>query len=303
MSTDIIPFQAGSVIPDYIREQAPSELTKIIKKNLNSLKRISIRAKVFRMVVGGEEVAKNKDGYMDVIIVNIAEKVTRTYYGGEYDSSLEIAVPPKCWSPDGNAPAAEVQEPIAANCQECPMNVKGSARNNSKACKYNRRLALVLANDLDSGVYQLVLPSKSMFGKGEGGAMPFDQYMKYIGAQNINMENVVTRLTFDDDADMPQLTFSPVGFHSREMLPRIAELAASPDSLLAVKQSVFQTDGGKNPVAHKAAATPTSAASDEDDDGAEPTVRKTSPEKVTPTDKNDLSDILKQFNKSAETDD
>ena len=53
--SDITLFQSNN-LPDYLKEVELDDLTKSLAGN-TSVKRISIRGGVFRMVVGGEEVA------------------------------------------------------------------------------------------------------------------------------------------------------------------------------------------------------------------------------------------------------
>ena len=44
-------------------------------------KRISIKGGVFRLIADGKEVAAVEDRFLDVVIVNAASKISRTYYG------------------------------------------------------------------------------------------------------------------------------------------------------------------------------------------------------------------------------
>ena len=43
-----------------------------------SVKRISVKGGVFRLIAGGKEVAAIEDRHLDVVIVNAAHKVSRT---------------------------------------------------------------------------------------------------------------------------------------------------------------------------------------------------------------------------------
>ena len=61
MAYDLIPISDLSNVPDYVRGDGPSELTKsLMRSGGSNIKRISIRGRVFRCVINGEEVAKNK---------------------------------------------------------------------------------------------------------------------------------------------------------------------------------------------------------------------------------------------------
>jgi len=184
MSNEISLFQQA--VPDYIKEAGVDELTRSLGGGGGS-KRISIRGSVFRMMVGGEEIAKNESRSMNVVVVNGTKHVARKFYAGKYVAGE--AAPPDCWSNDGIIPDASVESPQGSNCDNCPQNIKGSGNGDSRACRYEKRLAVVLADDIKGSVYQLLLPSKSYFGKGDLDKMPFEQYAKYVASQgyNINM--------------------------------------------------------------------------------------------------------------------
>ena len=277
---------SSNAIPDYIREAGVSDLTKemMAKMGGSSIKRISIRGKVFRLNVGGEEVAKNTNGYMDVIVVNIAKDVSRTYYAGAYDPKAEAA-PPTCWSADSKTPHPSVVNPQHKNCRDCPMNIEGSGQGKTRACRFKRRIAVVLADDIDAGIHMLELPATSLFGKGDANTMPFEQYFKFVASQKHSIDRLVTRMKFDDDADTPKLYFSAVAFPAREAMPKLAEYAASEEAKMAVTMTVYQAD--QKP-ALEAPAEPDL-----------PIVRGAA-KKETPTQKADLSEAITKFgNKKA----
>ena len=291
MSYDIIPISDLNNIPDYVRESGPSELTKALARGGSSnIKRISIRGGVFRCVVAGEEVAKNKSGYMDVIILNVALDYNRSYYDAAYDPKGD-AKPPRCWSADSKRPAPEVSKPMAQDCDSCPMNIKGSGQGDSRACRMRRRMAVGLAQDLDSGVYQMELPGASIFGKGDGDNMPFNQYIKYINSQNFSIERVVTRMYFDDEADTPKLYFKAVGFPPPQMLPALIELLDSDEVREAVKFEGFQIDEGKAlPAPEVGAKQPVVEEEEEEEEEEEVIVVKKKKKKVVEVEEDDDDD-------------
>jgi len=277
MSNELVTFSLTNT-PDYIRE-SQSELTKSLMGNMGStLKRISIRGRKFRCVVGGEEVARNDKDYMDVIIVNVAKDPARQYYPGVYDPKAD-AVPPECWSADSRMPHPSVENPQASSCADCPQNIAGSGQGNSKACRLNRRVAVALLDDLNSGVYQLQLAATSVFGKGDANHMPFDQYLKYIASQNQSIDRIVTRVKFDDDSDVPKLFFSAVAYPPKEAQSLLVEYGNSQEAKMAVAMSVVK----------KAEGAPKIAAP------AEPTVRSNGAKAETPTQKPHLKEAISKF--------
>jgi hypothetical protein len=276
MSTELVQFSLTSV-PDYLREEQ-SDLTKSLMENMgSSLKRISIRGRKFRCVVGGEEVARIDKDYMDVIIVNVAKDPARQYYPGAYDPKAEAA-PPVCWSADSRVPHPSVEEPQGKSCAECPQNIAGSGQGTSKACRLSKRIAVVLLDDLNSGVYMLQMPATSVFGKGDAAHMPYDQYFKFISSQNQSIDRIVTRIRFDDDSDAPKLYFSAVAYPPKEALSLLVDYGKSQEAKMAITMSVAKKlDGPKQIPAP-----------------AEPTVRATKAEKG-PTAKASLTDAINKF--------
>jgi hypothetical protein len=204
-------------------------------------KRISIRGGVFRMVVGGKEVAQNDDRAMNVVIVRSAEKTSRQYYAGTYVEGQNAA--PSCSSSDGVAPDKGVKAPQSTNCQNCQQNIKGSGQGESRACRFNQRIAVALENNLSGDVYQLTLPGQSIFGTGENGKMPLQQYAKFLGGHGIPVTAVVTEMRFDTASATPKLTFRAVRPLSVEELAESKAQGESADALNAVTQTVAQIDG------------------------------------------------------------
>lgn len=202
-------------LPDYLREVELDDMTKALAGGGAGSKRISIRGSVFRLVVNGEEIAKNESRSMNVVIVNGARKVGRTFYAGTYDPKNPL--PPDCWSADGEKPDANARDPQHTSCAECPQNIKGSGQGGGRACRFKQRLAVVLADDVGGDVYGLELAATSIFGNSQDlNKMPFQQYAKYVGAQGKNINTLVTEMRLDSDSDTPKLTFKPVKFLSRE---------------------------------------------------------------------------------------
>jgi hypothetical protein len=206
-------------------------------------KRISIKGNKFRLFVDGEQVSVSKEDHLNVVVVNAAA-ISRTYYEGAYDPNNTSA--PTCWSTDTRAPAADVpaEQKKASRCADCPMNVKGSGQGDSRACRYNQRLAITLEGKPDE-VYQLQLPATSLFGDGKNGKMPMQAYAKFLDAHNTPIIAVMTQMTLDENSETPKLFFKPVRSLTEEELQAAVVAKDSEDATKAITMTVAQTDGVK----------------------------------------------------------
>ena len=99
--SDLALFKNG--IPAHLRNLGTDEATKALAGNKankaagSSMKRISIKAGVFRMIVDGKEVAQNEDRAMPIIIAAAAPHDSRTFYAKRFEegqtvSALNISV-------------------------------------------------------------------------------------------------------------------------------------------------------------------------------------------------------------------
>lgn len=282
MSNEISLFQQA--VPDYIKEVGVDELTKSLGGS-GGMKRISLRGAVFRMMVNGEEIAKNENRSMNIVVVNGTKYVARKYYSGGYTPGE--SAPPNCWSNDGITPDASIEAPQHGNCEGCPQNIKGSGQGDSRACRYEKRLAVVLADDIKGSVYQLILPSKSYFGKGDQEHMPFEQYAKYVASQGYNINMIVTEMKFDSDSESPKLTFKPVGFLNKEQWETAKAQGVTPEAKSAVIQTASQGDAKP-----KSIAAPVTAPEVPQAEVAEPTKKTTKKAADAPAAKADLASVM-----------
>ena len=312
-----ITLFSSSNVPAFARNNELSETARALTGGGAgaSTKRISIKGGVFRLVAGGKEIASIEDRHLDVVIVRAAPKVSRIFYAGAYDAAAITR--PDCWSNDGEKPDASIAEPQNKTCMGCPQNEAGSGNGNSRACRFQQRLAVVLENNMDGDVLQLTLPATSIFGKEDGDKRPLQAYARFLAAQNppVNPEQIVTRMKFDTKAESPKLFFSPVRWLTDDEYPSVVTQGESEDAKRAVTMTVAQADGvkaapmtlpGKAPAAAKAApveddepapkaakAPKTKPAADADD---EPEVRKESAKATAvPAKKSKLADIVSDW--------
>lgn len=263
-------------------------------------KRISIRGGIFRLMADGQEVAKNEDRAMEVVLVAAAPHTSRTYYAGTYQEGAVTA--PDCWSNDGNAPDPRSQNKQASKCDSCPMNIAGSGQGTSKACRFSHRLAVLLGNDIESSdVYQLVLPAQSIFGKGETGKMPLMAYAKFLGGNGLTLNSVVTEMRFDTSSATPKLTFRAmrpltdgewdISVEKGESSEAKNAISYNPSSLdKGETKPVFAAQAGEPVRQAKPKAAPAPAPAEEEEEEPAPVVRE---KKTAAAPKpQELSDVL-----------
>ena len=203
----------------------------------------------------------------------------------------------------------------------CPQNIAGSGQGNSRACRYQQRLAVVLENNIEGAVLQLTLPATSVFGKEDGDKRPLQAFARNLAMQNppISPEMVVTRMKFDTKAEAPKLHFAPNRWLTPEEYEIVKAQGESDEAKRAVVMTVAASDGVKpasaplkiegtrpmgeltkeedapayEPIAAKAKAKAKPAEVEED---AEPEVRKeASKPSAVPAKKGKLADIVSDW--------
>lgn len=300
--SNIALFQSGSMIPDYLREAA-DETTKDIAGSSGG-KQISIKGGVWRMVVGGEEVAKNEDRAMNLVVIASSKGVSRTFYAEKYEEGKDIK--PACWSAEGDKPNPEVKTPQSTSCATCPQNIEGSGDGKSRACRYSKRLAVALENDIGGNIYRLSVPAKSYFGKADGDKMPLQAFGKFLAGHGIPITGIVTEARFDTSEAVPVLKFRAVRPLTREEW----EVAKTQSQTEDAKQAVeFKMVGGDSkgkgesqpalPQAFKEAVP--AAAKVQAEDVAEPTKREAKPKAAAaPAASKNVADILSDWSTDEE---
>ena len=317
--TNIALFNPSNV-PSFARNHELSETAKALTGGGvgTSSKRISIKGGVFRLLAGGKEIASIDERFLDVIIVKAAPKVSRIFYAKSYDG--DNITGPDCWSNDGERPDASAENKQGTTCMSCPQNIAGSGQGNSRACRYQQRLAVVLENNIEGDILQLTLPATSVFGKEDGDKRPLQAFARNLAMQNppISPEMIVTRMKFDTKAEAPKLHFAPSRWLTDEEYAIVKTQGDSDEAKRAVVMTVAAADGVKpapklaiegkrpmgeltkeedapayEPIAAKAKAKAKPAEVEED---AEPEVRKeASKPSAVPAKKGKLADIVSDW--------
>jgi hypothetical protein len=310
MSNDISIFKNRDVA--VAGKKAPSALTQSLMKAGSKLKRISPRNGMFVRVVNGDVAGKLKPP-LRVVLVGVAQaNAQRQFYIKSYDPNAE-ATAPDCWSNDGNKPDASIKAPQGKTCETCPQNVKGSGSGNTRACRFERRVAVILPDEVGGNnhgdIYQMKFASKSIFGKGAGQVFPLNAYIDYVIANGENIDGVITEVTFNEDNDNQSVLFRAVDFVAPhpELQDAVNEAVASPEAQKAVVLTVAAVDkgeGGANEDFETAKKPVTKAATveveEEEAPVAEPTKRASKKAAPPPAETKSLADVVSAWSDDEE---
>lgn len=287
MSKELAMLDMG--LPAHLQSLELDDTTKaLMGSGGGGSKRISIEGGVWRLLVNGKEIAQKEERNLNVVIVAASSKVARTYYAGTYKKG--VSAPPDCWSANGDHPDKSVEAPQASACANCPQNIKGSGQGDGRACRFSQRIAVVLDNDIGGDVFQLVLPSTSIFGEGEAGKWPLQMYAKMIGAKGVPITAVVTEMRFDTASSTPKITFKPVRFLESNEIATAIEQGKSTEAIKAITMTVAKAK--EDAPALEAPKAEVKAKPVEAEE-AEPVKRVA--KKEEPTAKKDLSKILSDW--------
>tara|TARA_R100001369_G_scaffold12348_2_gene26353 strand:+ start:1567 stop:2484 length:918 start_codon:yes stop_codon:yes gene_type:complete len=205
-------------------------------------RKLSIRGAVFRKVVGGEEVGTIDSRTMNIVVVKSAP-ISRMYYEGTYSEGESSA--PTCWSSNTShgKPSEDVRpsEAPALSCSSCPQNIKGSGTGESRACRYQQRIAVLLA-DADGNVvspdtYLLSLPATSVFGDNKQ-KMSMQAYARHLNAHKAPLASVITELRFDTEVTHPRLCFKPQRVLTQEELALAITAQQDPETAKLVELKI-----------------------------------------------------------------
>jgi len=293
MSNLSIFKQAGAVSTAAKREL--SDLGKSLASVSNSRRIQTNTNGTFKRLVNGEQIGKAIRGEFNAIIVDALPKVSRTYYAGKYDPDAKPTLP-DCWSNLGDKPEAAAGNPQASNCVSCPQNVSGSGDNGKgRACRFQRRIAVILEGDDSGDVYQFNVPAKSLFGKGNGNVHPFESYVKFLIANGESPDGVVTNIAYNLDAETMQIQFTPVRGVSDAEYALVKEARNDPATRQMIVLTVAPQGETKALPKEEAKPQPKVTYSDEPDEEEEIEAPKKRPSKTaeeTVLPKKDLANVL-----------
>ncbi len=299
--SNITIFEEPSNLPTVRRESR--RMDRMSSGSGGSMRRIQLsNGRTFKRIVGGEQIGKSASEQLDVIIVDWLAEPSRKFYAAAYDKDAKATLP-DCWSNDGVVPEAGAKNKQANNCANCPKNVKGSGSNGKgKACRYERRLAVLVAGDPSGDVYQIAIPGASLFSDNNGSVYGFEGYKKFLLANGEALDTVVTRIIYDD-TDTVKVGFKAVR-HLTEVEAGFVDAAQDdPETERYTKLTVAAADGAKAPALKTSlaieAAPVTAPANpfgddDEDEAPAAPVKRAAKPKAAAEV-KPELASVLSEW--------
>ena len=292
-------------LPDFLQTAGVSNLTRQLAGK-SGVKRIVPKNGIFRKTVGGEEMGKVK-GNLHAVIVNASPAVGRIFYAKQWSPDAEPTAP-DCFSNDGRTPDAASVSPQAERCDGCQQNIKGSGQGNSKACRYSRRIALVLEEDfgtsLEGSVYQMNLASKSLFGESVGdNTHTFENYSKYLSNNGKSLDYVITQVSFNEDNDNQSVLFTPTKYINKSQYAVTSKVANTPEVLKMVVMTPYQADMTGKPAKLEAPKSLGEAFEKEDAkalskaraDAIDEPIKRPAKTAPTPVTKKDLDSVVKAW--------
>lgn len=293
--SNITIFEDQSSLPTVKRE---SRLTDKIGSGA-SLRRIATNTNgTFKRVVNGEQIGKAVPHEINIIVVDMLKDVSREFYASDYDPEGKASLP-DCWSADGRTPDAKAPNRQGSGCATCSMNIDGSgAKGRGKACRFKRRIAVLVEGDPTGDIYQMSFAAKSLFGKGVGNEHPFESYCNYLKANGEAPDTVVTKVMYDLDADTLTLKFKAVRHLTQDEADLVDAAFASGEAQRYIQLTTSEVDGAKAQPA-KVIEAPKATLFDEpeEEEAAEPVKRVAKKPAVVdaPVEDKGLSDLLGEW--------
>lgn len=223
MSNDVSIFDQTQ-LPAHLQGEQTNSATDAMITQGESIPKISIKGKQFALKTK-DSVTKLADIGVPIKVIVLAidppnKHVAKSYFEGDYTGASEN---PDCSSANGVVPDHWVESPQHTACATCPMNVFGAKKNNKgkdiRPCSDHKRLIVAQVGNIDGDVAAVQVPVMSL--------KNLSRFGRQLNKHNCSPNAVITELSFDQDAEYPQLVFTPAGFLSEEDYNKATTRAAS----------------------------------------------------------------------------
>ena len=242
MNDLLIPDRTS--IPSYILDptlakQANDEAAAGISTGMPP--RLKLSGKQFTLVdSGGEEtpfpagkmvIGPDENAYLPMVVLRARKPLQKTWYATAFNPGEE-GKSPDCFSTDSERPDPTSLAVQSDLCATCPHNQFGSGTDQNgnatkgKACADSKLLAIFIPGsrktETDPKVYQFKIPPASL--------KNFGLYVKQLSAAGIPLGTAQTLVGFDPAQTFPVVIFKFGGFLPEASLPKLAEMAALPET-------------------------------------------------------------------------
>lgn len=229
-------------LPAHLQGYVSKPLSKQVATNIGSAAPpyISIEGNKYTLIdaAGNAQPAGQYDQqlgvYLDCVIWDVADHISKVYYEKAYDPSSQTFAPPDCWSDNGVGPSRQASKPQSPLCATCPKNEWGSAVSKVsgkgvKACNDQQKVAVFVPGY--QPIFLLRIPPNSL--------KNFRAYAERFNGQGFDMDVMVTRLSFEPQG-VGTLLFQAVNWIDQPMMALIADARGrnAADSLLGRNDTV-----------------------------------------------------------------
>lgn len=219
----IIPFDGGNLPAHFKKRSGNLNAEALSGLGGGGYPVISIKGKVFAVVKGGERTVlpnpKDPDSpatSIDAVIIRMNAGTAKVFYLKGYDPESSEKQKPDCYSNDGVTPASDAANAQSKKCATCAHNQFGSARmGKGKACADSKRLAIATADQINEPMLVRVPPAS---------LQSLREFLKTLDNRGADYNQVLTKISFDMDAESPKLAFRPVGILDDKTYAQVTEM-------------------------------------------------------------------------------
>jgi hypothetical protein len=219
----IIPFDGGNLPAHFKKRSGSLNAEALSGLGGGGYPVISIKGKVFAVVKGGERTVlpnpKDPDSpatSIDAVIIRMNAGTAKVFYLKGYDPESSEKQKPDCYSNDGVTPASDAANAQSKKCATCAHNQFGSARmGKGKACADSKRLAIATADQINEPMLVRVPPAS---------LQSLREFLKTLDNRGADYNQVLTKISFDMEAESPKLAFRPVGILDDKTYAQVTEM-------------------------------------------------------------------------------
>ena len=212
-------------LPAYIKQRDPSSVS-LARRGLQNVGAgsppyLSIEGGRFTLIDAGQNAIPIQNPYIDVVVVDLNDHVSKVWFGEAYDPSNPA--PPRCFSDNGKAPSQLASEPQSPTCASCAFNKWGSKisqfGSEVKECADHQKIALVVPG-FPGYCFLLRIPG--------GSFKNWRAYLAKFERAPFDVFDVLTRITFDvSERKTGVLAFQGAGYLDPALAQEVGQVVGS----------------------------------------------------------------------------